>query len=50
MDQTLLADGFEDAFIGYVERCSQPPIAIYDREKAIDVLVASMEEFEEAHT
>jgi hypothetical protein len=35
----LLADGFEDALIGYVERFGQPTVALYDREKCIGVLM-----------
>jgi hypothetical protein len=35
----LLADGFEDAFIGIGERCSQPDIAVYDYHKCLEILV-----------
>jgi hypothetical protein len=35
----LLADGFEDALIGYVERFGMPPIALYDRKKCIEILM-----------
>tara|TARA_R110000764_G_scaffold8665_1_gene28721 strand:- start:3364 stop:3636 length:273 start_codon:yes stop_codon:yes gene_type:complete len=46
----LMADGFEDAFVG-VGRQFTKPVAVYDREKCIEVLVArdgmSMEEAEE---
>lgn len=34
-----VADGFDEAAIGVVERCGQPPIVIYDQEKCIDLLV-----------
>jgi hypothetical protein len=37
--EMLLADGFEDALIGYVERFGQLPLALYDREKCIEVLM-----------
>lgn len=37
--EILLADGFDDAFIGIGERCGQPAIAIYDRDRCIDTLV-----------
>ncbi len=37
--EILLADGFEDALIGYAQRCGQPPLAVYDRRRCIDVLV-----------
>ena len=33
MEELLLADGFEAALIGTGERCGQPTIAVYDREK-----------------
>jgi hypothetical protein len=35
----LLLDGFEDAYIGAAVRCAQPPLAVYDRDKCIEVLV-----------
>jgi len=37
--EMLLADGFEGALIGYVERFGQPPLALYDREKCIEILM-----------
>mgnify|MGYP001009893774 FL=1 len=38
-ESVLLADGFDDAAIGVVERCGQPPIVVYDYEKCADILV-----------
>jgi hypothetical protein len=38
----LLADGFEDAILGIVERVGQPAIVIYDREKCIAILQRDM--------
>jgi len=38
MEELLLADGFDAALIGTGERCGQPTIAVYDREKCIEVL------------
>jgi hypothetical protein len=35
----LLADGFENALIGYVERFGSPPVALYDREKCTQILM-----------
>lgn len=35
----LLADGFEDAFAGILERFGMDPIAVYDRAKCIEVLM-----------
>lgn len=37
--EALLADGYEDAIIGVVERCSQPVLVVYDAEKCIQILV-----------
>ena len=36
----LLADGFEEAFVGICRRFGQPPLAAYDRGRCIDVLMA----------
>jgi hypothetical protein len=41
-EEALLVDGFEEAFIGFAERCGQPLLAVYDREKCIAVLCGSM--------
>jgi len=30
--------GFDDALIGYAERCTQPPVAIYDLASMIEIL------------
>jgi len=38
-DPTLLADGFEDAFIGYFWRCGKPVVACYDYEKCVRILI-----------
>jgi hypothetical protein len=46
----LLADGFEDAILGVIERCGQPPVVIYDRALCIESLIRgglSREEAEE---
>jgi hypothetical protein len=39
-NETLLADGFEDAFLGYAWAANRPPLAIYDRRKAQKILVS----------
>jgi hypothetical protein len=44
-ENVLLADGFEDAFIG-IGRQFGKPIAIYDRSKCIDILKEDMSEEE----
>ena len=35
----LLADGFEDAFVGVARRCGQPTLAVYDYDKGLEVLM-----------
>tara|TARA_R110001592_G_scaffold72890_9_gene222772 strand:- start:3247 stop:3519 length:273 start_codon:yes stop_codon:yes gene_type:complete len=37
--ELVLADGFEEALLGYVERFGQSPVALYDREKCIQILM-----------
>jgi hypothetical protein len=36
--EALLADGFDDAIVGIAERCSQPPLVVYDAECCIKIL------------
>jgi len=36
--EALLFDGFEDAFVGIARRCAQPALAVYDREKCLEIL------------
>ena len=45
----LLADGFEDAVIGYIEGMREAAVVVYDREKCIQILMKDMshEEAEE---
>ena len=38
-EEALLADGFEEAFLGVSEVFGRPPLATYDRDKCIDILV-----------
>jgi hypothetical protein len=38
-EDVLLADGFDSAFLGTATRCGQPPIAVYDYWRCVDVLV-----------
>lgn len=40
--EALLADGFEDAFIGICNRFGQEPLAAYDYDKCIEVLMRDM--------
>lgn len=47
-DSILLADGFDGAFLGIATRCGQPPVAVYDAEHCIQILVDEGMEYEEA--
>jgi hypothetical protein len=38
-EEFLLADGFEAAFLGVAVRCGQPPLAIYDGRRCIEILM-----------
>jgi hypothetical protein len=44
----LFADGLERALIGYVERFGVEPIALYDREKCLEILMEDGMTYEEA--
>jgi hypothetical protein len=44
-ENVLLADGFDDAFLG-IGRQFDRPIAVYDRSKCIDILQENMSEEE----
>jgi len=47
-DSILLADGFDEAFLGIATRCGQPPVAVYDADRCIQLLVDGGMEYEEA--
>jgi hypothetical protein len=38
-EEALLADGFEEAIIGVAERCSKPPLVVYDADKCVRILM-----------
>ena len=38
----LLADGLDEAVIGYIDRMNEPRVVVYDREKCIDILNKDM--------
>ena len=38
-EEALLADGFEEAFLGMCEVFGRPPLVTYDRDKCIEILV-----------
>jgi hypothetical protein len=44
----LLADGFGEALLGYVRRVGKPPMAVYDRQRCIDLLIGKGLTHEEA--
>ena len=37
--EALLADGFEDAFVGLARRCGQPTLVVYDYARGVAVLM-----------
>jgi len=47
-NNVMYADGFEEAFIGIVNRCNQPSIAAYDTDKCISILMRQGMSHEEA--
>jgi hypothetical protein len=42
--EILIAEGFDEAFLGLGTRCSKPPIVVYDRERCIEILARQMGE------
>jgi hypothetical protein len=38
-EDILVADGFDEAIMGYVEICGNQPIALYDKDKCIQILM-----------
>jgi|HubBroStandDraft_5_1064220.scaffolds.fasta_scaffold114150_2 hypothetical protein len=38
-EAALLAAGFEDAIVGVAERCSQPPLVVYDVQRCLKILM-----------
>ena len=41
-ENILLADGFDDAIIGYMEKAGSPIIACYSKTKCIEILSKDM--------
>lgn len=41
-EQIGVWDGFDDAIVGVAERCGQPPLVVYDRERMIQILSREM--------
>ena len=46
--EILLADDFDDAFIGTAERCGMQAVAAYDEQKCIEILMSQGMDEEEA--
>lgn len=46
--EALLLDGFDAALVGVARRCGQPPLAVYDSDACIAVLVAGGMSHEDA--
>tara|TARA_R110000744_G_scaffold23464_1_gene59486 strand:+ start:210 stop:530 length:321 start_codon:yes stop_codon:yes gene_type:complete len=44
----LMYDGFDEALVGMIARCGTEPLALYDREKCIQILVAKGSTYEDA--
>ena len=47
LDKILLADGFEDAFMGVVESFGTAPKACYNYDACIDILMGGLREVED---
>jgi hypothetical protein len=46
--EAIMYDGFDDAIVGIIARCSTEPLALYDREKCLKILVDQGATYEEA--
>jgi len=46
--EALMYDGFDDALVGMIARCGTEPLALYDREKCIQILVDKGSTYEDA--
>ena len=49
-EEALTADGFDDAIIGIGERCGQPSLVAYDRDKCIEILAEQFADDEDPYT
>jgi len=47
-NEILLADGFEDAYMGLATQFTKTPLALYDRNKCIEILIQDGMEEDEA--
>jgi len=46
--EAILYDGFDEAIVGMIARCGTEPLALYDREKCIRILMDKGASHEEA--
>tara|TARA_Y100000593_G_scaffold95082_1_gene199317 strand:- start:2616 stop:2996 length:381 start_codon:yes stop_codon:yes gene_type:complete len=46
--EAIMYDGFDDALVGMIARCGTEPLALYDREKCIKLLMDAGSTHEEA--
>jgi len=47
-DELLFSDGFDEALLGVAQRCGEPAIVVYDRNRCIELLVSQGMTDEEA--
>jgi hypothetical protein len=47
-EEALVWDGFDEALIGFGQRCGMGPVAVYDYEKMVEILMEDMT-VDEAH-
>jgi len=48
-EEVFLASGFEDALIGVCERSDKDPVAVYDQDKCIQVLINDFRYMQDMH-
>ena len=41
--EAVIAEGFEDAYLGYARRSDKPTIAVYDYERCVEILMETEE-------
>ena len=46
--EAIMYDGFDEALVGMIARCGTEPLALYDREKCLQILMDKGATYEEA--
>ncbi len=46
--EAIMYDGFDDALVGMIARCGTEPLALYDREKCLQILMDKGASYEQA--